>query len=155
MIESGTEVKGTKVETSRDSPMRENVTYEFLYSVTKVPFPGFLEALRGFILSMWTTLMGRFTGLTVIYWTLDDIQGKFLWQGKGISTSIWEEIALGTVAIACQGILIVAGIATSLKAIFEFTSEVPEPVKKYGTWIALGGLGALGLLLFWLGKKTT
>jgi len=153
MIESGTQITGQKLEVSSGGPMREGIAYEFVYSVTKLPFPGFLEQLRGFIMSMWTSLMGRFKGLRVVYWTLTD--NEFIWQGRGKSASIWEEVALATVAVACQGILLFAGIAMSLKSIFEFTSEFPEPVKKGFLWLALAGIGGLGLLLFSLGRKST
>lgn len=160
MIESGIEVKGERKEVARDSPMLEGRIYEFRYSVTSIPLPGFLEALRGWIMGAWAKLVAQFKGLDVLYWRLTDTE--FVWQGRGISTSIWQEVALATVAIGLQGLFLICGVVMVLKTIFEVVETIPpiippippldEVIKKGWPYLALGGLGLVALL-FWPKKE--
>lgn len=157
MIESGTEIKGTKKEIDKDSPMREGVIYEFHHTVTAIPVPGFLEGLRGLMISAWIKLMAQFKGLEVLYWRLSE--AEFVWQGRGESASIWEEAALYTIAIAAQGLLLVLGVVMVLKAIFEIVEEIdeiiphiptiPELIRQYGGYLVVGGIVVLGLVFLW------
>ncbi|MBA7491126.1 hypothetical protein ES702_01692 [subsurface metagenome] len=160
MIESGTEVKGTKKEIDRDSPMREEVVYEFHYTVTAIPIPGFLEGLRALIMSAWTNLIAQFKGLEVLYWRLSETE--FVWQGKGKSASIWEEAALYTIAIAAQGLLLIFGVAMVLKAIFEVIEAIPpippippipQILRNYWAYLVVGGVVVLGLVFLWPRRK--
>ncbi|MBA7491171.1 hypothetical protein ES702_01716 [subsurface metagenome] len=144
MIESGAQITGEKKEIATDSPMVEGKIYEFRYSVTSLPL-GFLEGLISLIMSIWTNLVTQFKGLEILYWRLSEIE--FVFQVRGRSTSIWEEVALSVVALACQGLLLVVGIVIVLKGIFEFTK--PEVALKYVGWVLVGALGVLGVFLLW------
>lgn len=141
--EEGTLFEGERTEVAKDAPMLENEIYEFYYVVHTLGDRWPLDKIRSFVLSKFTELMAQFRGLKVIYWKLTDTE--LIWQGKGISTSTWKELALVTVAIAAQGLLLAIGVIIALRTIFRIIETVP-PVPKPRRYWWIWGLAGLALL---------
>lgn len=141
--EEGTPFEGEKTEVAKDAPMEEDVVYEFHYTTQTVGDRWPLDKIRAFVLSKFGELIAKFRGLEIIYWKLTDTELVF--QGKGTSTSIWKEVAVATVAIAAQGLLLAVGVIVVLKAIFKILPIIPPVPKPYKYWW-IWGLAGLALL---------
>ena len=143
--EEGTPVTGAWVEVSKDAPMLENEIYEFYYDVHTVGERWGLDKIRSFVLAKFAELVAKFRGLEVIYWKLTDTELVF--QAKGTSTSpTWKEIALATLAIGAQGLLLAAGIIIVLRAVFQsIPPPLPSPKKWWWAYL-LAGVGLLALI---------
>lgn len=142
--EEGTPVTGAWVEVDKGAPMVENEIYEFYYDVYTLGERWPLNKIQSFVLSKFTDLVASFRGLEVIYWKLTD--ESLLWQGRGLSTSTWKEVALATVAIAAQGLLLAVGVIIALRAVFRsIPPPLPSPKKWWWAYL-LGGLGLLALI---------
>ena len=103
-----------------------------------------LDKIRSFVLSKFTELVAEIRGLEVIYWKLTD--EELVWQGRGLSASPWKEVALATVAIAAQGLLLAVGVIIALRAVFRsIPPPLPSPKKWWWAYL-LGGLGLLAII---------
>lgn len=144
IAEEGTPVAGQRVHVDKETPMEEGVIYEFHYQVLALPLGWPFENLRAFVLSKWSQLVARFKGLQILWWRLTE--EEFIWQGKGISQSLWQTVALSVVAVALQGLLLVAGVVIILKSIFQIIpSPLPDPRKWWWAYL-LGGVAFLGVV---------
>ncbi len=142
--EEGTPIVGNWAEVDENAPMLENEIYEFYYDVHTVGERWPLQKIRSFVLTKFVELVAKFRGLEVIYWKLTGTELVF--QAKGTSTSTWKEVALATLAIGAQGLLLAAGIIIVLRAVFQaIPPPLPSPKKWWWAYL-LTGIGLLALI---------
>lgn len=159
IAEKGTRVIDGWIEVSEDSPMEEDVLYEFRYEVRSLPLPiPWINWFRAKMVDIFLGLQEKFRGVDIVYYRFTD--EDLVFQAVGHSKSpVWQEIALSAVAIACSGLFLVAGIyliftGVSKGKTIPFTPSWWEKLSTFGRGLLAGaGLLAIGLVIWGAKKK--
>jgi len=152
LAESGTPLlEGDFLPCSADEEFETAKIYQFNYSVATLPLL-IIKAIRRAIVETFLSLKMRFSGMECIAWELTN--QRFIFQAirkREEVAGLASKIALSTVAIACSGAFLIAGLVIIFSGVSKLTTTIEE--EKTPIWIIAGIFTVCGLAGYLLGRK--